>query len=387
LYTFNSFLPDDRALSVFCPAITPAPVAPSVFASLQGLSDEAITEVHARNDERCRYLTGAGLADVAPAADMVSSRQDGFWRCSGRQRTTGWKGASYEFKGHGLLDEIYLAFVGEHLFHAFRPDNDGKLFSLYLGFPAAEPVQMTIFSRSGILRTEAGDDWMETLPQVPQLDNEAKLIDLRRRITAQDYLGKKGILAGSPLKSTRKKRLLQQLFQKVNGALQDRFSYNVFACHGTLLGLTRNGDLIPNDDDFDCAYLSAHKNCADVARERGLIFEALRGVGSRQDYGPTGHIRIRQDDVEIDLMPAWFDDDCFNVSSYTSIPLPREAILPLSRIVWLDGSILVPAEPERFLEANYGPGWRVPDPFSRSKPNDRALAHRRILQSGMPGSG
>lgn len=375
----DRFLPEDRAFRVFAMNMAANSSPRSVLDTISDLSDDALAQIIAHNVERCRHL---GVDPLAAAPDAMR-RQPGFWDCTIEERQDGRKGVIYRFRGIDLADEVHLVFVGEHFLHAIRPEN-GFLMRLNLLAPVAEGVRMTVLSRSGLLPHRDGGDYLPSLPPImlSRADNTPP-VNLPGRVQAGYHVQKKGSLIKPILKSEKKKRALLKLYRSVNDTMEAAFSCGVYATHGTLLGLVRGGDLIPNDDDFDCAYLSAHSDCDEVSQERFEVFDALHAAGLECKWGVTGHIKVRGHGVEIDLMPAWFDGDGdYNVSGFTSVRLPRHTILPFRTVGLLDQDILIPAAPEAFLEANYGSGWRTPDPFYKSKPNAKAMRHRKRLQPG-----
>lgn len=372
---------DDRAFSAFCASQPFPPSGTSVFTHLKDISAEDFEAVRARNAARARHL-GFEFNDIALQPSAMATRQSATWTCSNLsdKEAKGWIGGVYTFKGQNFLDEPYLIFVGEYLFHVVKPSSAGRLFKIYLGSGIADDPQVTVLSRSGIVPTTEGADFMQSLPPALEFRCEKPPTNLRRRIEANHYLSKKSMLGNAFLKVDKNKQAFMAMYQKVNHHLAEVYGYRSFASHGTLLGLVRNGDLIPNDDDFDCAYFSRHRDVVSVARETHAICASLRASGLYTFMGATGHIKVQSGSMEIDLMPAWHDGETFNVSGYTAIAVPESAILPLRPQPWLTGEVLIPAEPERFLEGNYGPGWRVPDPFYQSAPNARARKHLKVLQ-------
>ncbi len=63
-------------------------------------------------------------------------------------------------------------------------------------------------------------------------------------------------------------------------------------------------------------------------------------------------------------------------------PANREDLLPAIPLRVEDRDEPAPRSPEVQLEANYGPGWRVPDPAFRF---DTVPATRRRLENWFPG--
>ncbi len=159
-----------------------------------------------------------------------------------------------------------------------------------------------------------------------------------------------------------------------------QLGYAVLVSHGTLLGLYRSGDLIPNDDDFDCLYLSAKTDTAGIVAERVAILEAMRRSGLKAEVGKTGHIKLRSHACRLDLMPAWLAGDTLNISGYTSMPGGRALVRNPGTLPFRDGQVGAFADPEPFLVHQYGAGWRHPNPGFRSIPSGAERANRQALR-------
>jgi len=148
--------------------------------------------------------------------------------------------------------------------------------------------------------------------------------------------------------------------------------------YGTLLGLVREGRLLPHDDDIDLAVLVG----AEAARIRDEML--ARGLGLLlEEVGPGGvsKLKFSRGQVVIDLFfvreegPLWAD--------YCT--LVRRSLVrsthPPSRIEMrqLGGLLLpVPSAAEAYLAHLYGPHWGQPVTdwnWYLSPPNAEVLAH------------
>lgn len=146
------------------------------------------------------------------------------------------------------------------------------------------------------------------------------------------------------------------------GFLKDQ-GYEVFLNSGTLLGVVRDGRLIDHDDDIDLAIVLKAGSHEEAAREWAGLREALQDSGHLDEEQPVpGLFKLTAaGDVQIDLFPAWFQGDRFFVYPHSHGELSRADVFPL-RACPVTGHP-IPANPEKMLANNYGPGWQSPDPY------------------------
>lgn len=149
--------------------------------------------------------------------------------------------------------------------------------------------------------------------------------------------------------------------------LRERAGVPSYVCYGTLLGAVRNGRLIGHDNDLDVAYVSEHPHPVDVVREGFRVERALRAAGwaVRRGSSVRLNVRLRMSDGShraIDVFTSHWVEGRLYIPSDTGFELPRETILPLSTVTLMGRELPAPADPERLLAAQYGEGWRLPDP-------------------------
>lgn len=146
------------------------------------------------------------------------------------------------------------------------------------------------------------------------------------------------------------------------GFLTDQ-GYQVFLNSGTLLGLVRDGRLIDHDDDIDLALILKAGSHEEAAQEWNGLCTALRDSGHLDAEQPDrGILKLAGvEDVKIDLFPAWIEDGRVFIYPHSHGDLARGDVLPLTPCP-VSGQPL-PAESEKMLANNYGPGWRVSDPY------------------------
>jgi len=365
----NRLLPRDRAYKLFCMNPDLQTSRRSAIPAIEAMTNKQLQAVHDLNVQRARHI-GIEPAHMAPHKPGI--REQETW--ASRFKQPGHGAESLYLRATSTTarpDSKCLVFVDGYLLGAGKPPSI-LLIKIRSGLTAG--TVLTVVGPGGVLpHATDGDFWLNTLPE------GGKPLDLVRKIRAGRFLTKKGSMIAPVMAENGFKARLGQLFERVDDRLHRAFGYNLFATHGTLLGLVRNGDLIENDDDFDCAYLSRFETCAAVSEERLAIIEALTAAGFNSYLGKTGHIKVRDRDLWLDLMPAWFDQESFNVSSYSSLPMGPESLLPLGTVEFHGHRLKIPHVPETFLSLNYGPGWRVPDPAYRSVPSRKCRSHRKLF--------
>ena len=144
-----------------------------------------------------------------------------------------------------------------------------------------------------------------------------------------------------------------------------------FLAYGSLLGAVREGGLIGHDNDADLGYVSTHDHPAEAVAEsfrlqralveRGLPVTRYSGMGIRVDVTePDGGTRGL--DVFSGFMREVDGTDQLFLMGEVGTPFRREWVWPLSEVTFEGRTFPAPAQPERLLEAMYGPTWRTPDP-------------------------
>lgn len=134
--------------------------------------------------------------------------------------------------------------------------------------------------------------------------------------------------------------------------------------YGTLLGLVRDGVLLRHDDDIDIAMVAGPdpERIAAAMIEHGFrYFEnstSSRGVVNQKFLAPRGS------HVDISYLFPWGTDSLvedYNVVGHSA----ARSIHPYLgvRTMTFHGvgvPVPVPSDPETYLAAQYGPGWRTP---------------------------
>jgi hypothetical protein len=145
-----------------------------------------------------------------------------------------------------------------------------------------------------------------------------------------------------------------------------------FLAYGTLLGAVRQGDFIGHDSDADLGYVSDCDHPADAAIESFRIQRRLTGMGfeiSRYS-GLAFKVTVRESDGSLrglDVFGGFVRAGTLYLMGEVGHPFRREWLEPRSEVTLAGRTFPAPHEPERLLEAMYGPAWRVPDPAYKFK--------------------
>lgn len=158
------------------------------------------------------------------------------------------------------------------------------------------------------------------------------------------------------------------LYDDLRRFFERDFDRPLLILYGTLLGQVRDGDFIPGDDDFDVGYPSRATTPDAVRAEAIEIMCKLAEQGFVIVLNETGRpFRVRTGGrpawCHLDNRPVYCPgDDHVWLYKHARLPLPLEDF-ETGEDAWLRGHpVLRPRHPEAFLEAYYGPDWRVPDP-------------------------
>jgi hypothetical protein len=224
-------------------------------------------------------------------------------------------------------------------------------------------------------------------------DEELRFGDGPGRIAVVDDRGqplgidKSGRL--TPTFETRSEEQVAPLLDSVEVVLHELTAAGIaaFPAYGTLLGAVREGRLIGHDSDADLGYVSRHTHPHDVIRESFALQRRLAeaGYATLRYSGASFKVEVLEADGfarGLDVFGGFFtpwpghDEDRLYLMGEIREPFRREWIFPLGTCTLEGRTLPAPAEPERVLEAMYGPGWKVPDPafkFTTPRATVRAL--------------
>jgi hypothetical protein len=164
-----------------------------------------------------------------------------------------------------------------------------------------------------------------------------------------------------------RQRALLDIYAKAREAFAREIDKPLFLIYGTLLGFHRNGDFIPGDDDFDVGYISGCASPEAVKREAMDIVVRLVLSGFMINFNRNGRLfRLRlptsPPDTHLDVHTVWFEGRKAWVHPQARLECSAGDFLPVAHSEMRGVPVAVPRNPEAFLSAYYGAGWRTPDP-------------------------
>ena len=166
--------------------------------------------------------------------------------------------------------------------------------------------------------------------------------------------------------------------------LQDA-PYTYFIAYGNLLGLVREGHFLAHDNDLDYA-ISVNEGSPWEDLEKRLVANGFTKCRQFLIDGKVHEQSYCRDELTVDFFgyldgeeySRWYGfcrRDGYIYDDRYDMHILETHFSPIKSVKQLEFNgvmVTVPADPERFLEDAYGPGWRVPDPtWSGEKESNR----------------
>lgn len=151
--------------------------------------------------------------------------------------------------------------------------------------------------------------------------------------------------------------------------IKQQFNLDAFLCYGTLLGIYRDGDFLPHDDDVDLAVvvdLPKGQNYREASEGWVSEFEKV-GVKCRLPTPSSLNMHCYFEDFDMDLffiyrVPEKSTKVWTHMEGYKTREVNSNLLEPLATHDFKGITFNVPGNVEGFLKDRYGPGWVTPDP-------------------------
>jgi len=159
----------------------------------------------------------------------------------------------------------------------------------------------------------------------------------------------------------------------------ERHGVPAFLASGSLLGAAQNGRLASYSSGVDLAYVSRYNVPVDVTRELFRVARCLRTAGYDVEVRSGAQVRIDvtlPDETTRPVQLAAYHRRDGWLFGPPSLAVHSLDLLPLDEIELEGARFPAPSDVERFVEAEFGAGWRSPDAMFRQAPSPRA---RRLL--------
>ena len=266
--------------------------------------------------------------------------------------------------GEGAADRVVdVCFDGSRVWSfRFLRDTELRAGRRAVGWPSGLRERLDGTGRV-TLREHGGDTvWFDDEVTFGSGDSSGTLeiTDRQGRALAVDKLGRLNLLLSDVDTDPMLDGIEQVMAVLEDGGVQGFLGY------GTLLGAVRDGAFIAHDHDADVFYLGTAEHPLDAILESYLLERLLleRGLAVRRMSSITLKVLVEEEGGTrgLDVFGSFYVDGLLHVMGQIRAPIPRDHMLPASTVSLAGRSFPAPRVPEAWLEAAYGPGWRVPDP-------------------------
>ncbi|OHD75768.1 MAG: hypothetical protein A3J97_17150 [Spirochaetes bacterium RIFOXYC1_FULL_54_7] len=232
-----------------------------------------------------------------------------------------------------------------------------------------------LFPVSSILRIRCGSGFLSSFAgsgglslEIPHGYKDKAGRDASPLISGLRRVDKKGTVAPTEEELLERREAFLSIYEEARGFFMEHFGKELFLIYGTLLGFHRQGGFIEGDDDFDVAFMANGGTPLGVKAETIDMILELVQAGFGVSFNRRGRLfRLHGRDSgfageHLDVHSFWMQDGkvwahndfCATAIRSQYIPAPERGYSLLKAYV--------PADPDAFLAAHYGPGWKTPDP-------------------------
>ena len=231
-------------------------------------------------------------------------------------------------------------------------------------FPASSTLR--IRCGSGFLASFAGSEGLRL--EIPHgfrvgTDKEASPL-----ISGLRQVDKKGTVAPTEIELGERRLAFLSIYEEARSFFKEYFGKELFLIYGTLLGFHRQGGFIIGDDDFDVAFMARGKSPLEVKTETIDMIVELVQAGFSVSFNRRGRLfRLHGRGCgfageHLDIHSFWMQDGKVWAHNDFCAAADRGQYVPAPERDYGLLKAYVPADPDAFLGAHYGPGWKTPDP-------------------------
>jgi SAM-dependent methyltransferase len=171
---------------------------------------------------------------------------------------------------------------------------------------------------------------------------------------------------------------------RVRDILRDGCSVELMPIYSTLLGVSRDGKLMPHDYDFDFCYISRKSSDEEVCAEAVRVVECLKAAGIKVVISSFGFMQIYSGEITFNIYLGWERQGKLLLYFGITEGIPVEYFNAKGTLELFGQTFASSSDPKHVLKAIYGEGWECPNPnFSYPK---RVQFHKNFnfLISGWP---
>ena len=143
-------------------------------------------------------------------------------------------------------------------------------------------------------------------------------------------------------------------------SLASQYNLELYPFFGTLLGIIRDNDLIPHDNDIDLIYIGDSHNleqiCSAINNDKSNKFFIVRNQYSQL-------ITFLKEDIQIDIYRFQkIDDKFYGTTFYEKYRILEQHLFPLNvnTVLFRDKNIRCINKPKSWLSYYYGEDWSIP---------------------------
>ena len=257
-----------------------------------------------------------------------------------------------------------IRFDGHRVWSATIPYSEGGV--IVLRWPRALQPRLDGHTRLSVHDSATGREISAQEVRFGTAETRIQVTDARGRwlaMTKWDRLG--------PVLEGREDDIRGRLLRSSKGLVEllEGAEYPVYIVGGTLLGVIRDGGMMPHDDDVDLAFLCPEDNPADIGLASYRMERLLIANGYTVTRHSLAHLEVTffsaegAPDYYVDIFTGFFRDGDYCQPFALKGPEVTPADLLPTRPREVEGVVLPePAHPDAWLTYAYGPRWMVPDP-------------------------